>query len=305
MISNSQNRIVSYLRIFWKDDQPYGQIFDQETDRVTSVDLITHSLTYQVISPIKRICVNYDSKSENRTLDSCEKLVIKGRKCGACNRRDNIYAAQFHNVHTREPEITSAEILKRMERPNILYIAGFFDGSIKVGTSASVRVQTRLLEQGAIYANLVAETPDGISVRILEDLITEKLGIGQAISTRKKIDGLLNPLKLDALREIVNAASIEVERCISSAKSEESTKIDCNWENEHAYEGCWANIKKYPNSLSAGSHDVKVASVIGKVAALDHSSGMTLVADLDEILGLAVELGEFGGDQLSVQEKLF
>jgi hypothetical protein len=32
---------------------------------------------------------------------------------------------------------------------------------------------------------------------------------------------------------------------------------------------------------------------------------MTLVADLDEILGLAVELGEFGGDQLSVQEKLF
>lgn len=305
MISNSLNRVVSYLRIFWKDDQPYGQIFDQETDKVTSINLITHSLTYQVISPIKRICVNYDSKSENIVLDSCEKLVIKGRKCGVCTRKDNIYAAQFHNVHTREPEITSAEILKRMERPNILYIAGFFDGSIKVGTSASVRIQTRLLEQGAIYANLVAETPDGVSVRILEDLITDELGIGQVISTRKKIDGLLNPLKLDALRELVNAASVEVERCISSVKFSESMKIDSDWENEHALKKCWANIQKYPNSLSVGSHDVKVASVIGKVAALSHSSGMTLLADLDEILGLAVELGEFSGDQLSVQEKLF
>ena len=305
MVNDSSNRRITHLKVLWEKNQPHIQIYDHDAEKVTTQSLIGYGLSYQVPTPFEKVCVNYGDLFKAEKQNRCEKLVKSGKKCGNCIREDNIFASQFHNVHTKDRSSISQKILKRMEKENILYIAGFLDGSTKVGTSASSRIQTRLLEQGAIHAVLVVETPDGITVRLLEDLITKELGVGQAISTRRKIDGLLNPLMKDSLQEELNIISKRVKECVLTSGITEITEIDTTWDNEYSSEKCWEKIQKYPINLSTGSHDMEILSVVGRVVALNHSSGMTLLADLDELLGITVEYGQILGDEISVQAKLF
>ena len=305
MVSDSSYKRITHLKVLWENTQPFIQIYDHDSEKITMQSLIGYSLSYQVPTPSERLCVNYGDLLQAEKQNRCEKSVKSGKKCDNCIREDNIFASQFHSVHKKDRISISQKILKRMQKENILYIAGFFDGSTKVGTSASTRIQTRLLEQGAIHAVLVVETPDGITVRLLEDLITEELGIGQAISIRKKIDGLLNPLVRDSLQKELKILLGKVKDCILTSGITEITEIATTWDNEYSTETCWEKIQKYPISLSTGSHDIKVRSVVGRIAALNHSSGMTLLADLDELLGISVETGKITGDEISVQAKLF
>ena len=305
MLIESSHQRITYLKIFWENTIPNIQKYEYESDTVTKETLIGNNLSYQVISPIQKLCINYGEASANKKFPNCEKYALNGKRCASCTKDENIFAAQFHNVHTRESQLTSTKILKQMQQPNLLYLAAFYDGSIKVGTSSSSRIETRLLEQGAICASVLVETPDGITIRVLEDLITDELGVSQAISTKKKIDGLLNPVEKKTVLAKLAIMAGKAQQSIESSGIKDFEKINTIWENDYAYEKCWQRIQKYPNSLAIGSHDFRVVSLIGRVAALTHSSGMTLLADLDEILGLALEVGEFSGDELSVQEKLF
>lgn len=305
MVSDSSYKRITHLKVLWENTQPFIQIYDHDSEKITTQSLIGYSLSYQVPTPSERVCVNYGDLLQAEKQNRCEKIVKSGKKCDNCIREDNIFASQFHSVHKKDRSSISQKILKRMQKENILYIAGFFDGSTKVGTSASNRIQTRLLEQGAIHAVLMAETPDGITVRLLEDLITEELGIGQAVSIGKKIDGLLKPLMRDALQKELKIISRKVKDCIATSGITDITEITSTWDNEYSAETCWDTIQKYPISLSSGSHDLKVKSVVGRVAALSHNSGMTLAADLNELLGITVESGKIAGDEISVQAQLF
>lgn len=305
MVSDSSYKRITHLKVLWENTQPFIQIYDHDSEKITMQSLIGYSLSYQVPTPSERVCVNYGDLLQAEKQNRCEKIVKSGKKCDNCIREDNIFASQFHSVHKKDRSSISQKILKRMQKENILYIAGFFDGSTKVGTSASNRIQTRLLEQGAIHAVLMAETPDGITVRLLEDLITEELGIGQAVSIGKKIDGLLNPLMRDALQKELKIISRKVKDCISTSGITDIKEITSTWDNEYSAETCWDTIQKYPISLSSGNHDLKVKSVVGRVAALSHNSGMTLAADLNELLGITVESGKIAGDEISVQAQLF
>lgn len=305
MVSDSSYKRITHLKVLWENTQPFFQIYDHDSEKITMQSLIGYSLSYQVPTPSERVCVNYGDLLQAEKQNRCEKIVKSGKKCDNCIREDNIFASQFHSVHKKDRSSISQKILKRMQKENILYIAGFFDGSTKVGTSASNRIQTRLLEQGAIHAVLVVETPDGITVRLLEDLITEELGIGQAVSIGKKIDGLLKPLMRDALQKELKIISRKVKDCISTSGITDIKEITSTWDNEYSAEACWDTIQKYPISLSSGSHDLKVKSVVGRVAALSHNSGMTLAADLNELLGITVESGKIAGDEISVQAQLF
>lgn len=305
MVSDSSYKRITHLKVLWENTQPFIQIYDHDSEKITLQSLIGYSLSYQVPTPSERVCVNYGDLLQAEKQNRCEKIVKSGKKCDNCIREDNIFASQFHSVHKKDRSSISQKILKRMQKENILYIAGFFDGSTKVGTSASNRIQTRLLEQGAIHAVLMAETPDGITVRLLEDLITEELGIGQAVSIGKKIDGLLKPLMRDALQKELKIISRKVKDCISTSGITDIKEITSTWDNEYSAETCWDTIQKYPISLSSGNHDLKVKSVVGRVAALSHNSGMTLAADLNELLGITVESGKIAGDEISVQAQLF
>ena len=305
MVSDSSYKRITHLKVLWENTQPFIQIYDHDSEKIRMQSLIGYSLSYQVPTPSERVCVNYGDLLQAEKQNRCEKIVKSGKKCDNCIREDNIFASQFHSVHKKDRSSISQKILKRMQKENILYIAGFFDGSTKVGTSASNRIQTRLLEQGAIHAVLMAETPDGITVRLLEDLITEELGIGQAVSIGKKIDGLLKPLMRDALQKELKIISRKVKDCISTSGITDIKEITSTWDNEYSAETCWDTIQKYPISLSSGNHDLKVKSVVGRVAALSHNSGMTLAADLNELLGITVESGKIAGDEISVQAQLF
>ncbi|GIS55955.1 MAG: hypothetical protein Ct9H90mP30_6400 [Actinomycetota bacterium] len=90
------------------------------------------------------------------------------------------------------------------------------------------------------------ETPDGITVRLLEDLITEELGIGQAISIRKKIDGLLNPLVRDPLQKELKILLGKVKDCILTSGITEITEIATTWDKIQ-YRNMLGKDSKIPN----------------------------------------------------------
>ena len=113
--------------------------------------------------------------------------------CDRCTANDATFASQLHHAHTRGRGEIDAAVRSHLEKPNVLYLAGFRDGSIKVGTSTKPRLQTRLAEQGAWRAVIAADAADGFAVRTLEDRVTSEIGLPQSVAIGRKLNGLERP----------------------------------------------------------------------------------------------------------------
>jgi hypothetical protein len=76
------------------------------------------------------------------------------------------------------------------KKNHILYLAYFPNNEVKVGTAVYERRYERLLEQGAVYALLVAKA-NGKIIRFIEKQIAE-LGISSRVSNNYKIKNIMN-----------------------------------------------------------------------------------------------------------------
>ena len=117
-----------------------------------------------------------------------------------------------------------------LSHPHRLYLAAFRDGSIKVGTTRGSSGHTRLIEQGAWLATYVAEVEDG-SRFADEDQITEKLGVTQAVDTRRKILGHLDHLPNQELAQRLSQLSGETENLLRDRLSGRGSLIGEPWSN--------------------------------------------------------------------------
>ena len=301
------NQIESILGITWDEGVPCGRILNFSTDTVQEINLTNYQLSYRISEPISRICLGYHPMSEKEQEHSaCSKNLEKGRKCEPCIKSDQIFAAGLHHAHTRDRGSLSAEILDHLQRPNYLYIAVFGDGSIKVGTSTARRIQTRLLEQGAFFASIICETVDGFLVRTLEDMVTSEIGLVQAISTKRKLKGILHPVPQNEIREILKNECKKVENFIGNLALEGYSMVLDNWENPAIKSSCWERVLKYPNNLSSGAHDLSVVSICGRIGAFKREDEVEFyVADLGEIFGMVIESGKFPTEDFTIQGQLF
>lgn len=190
-----------------------------------------------------------------------------------------------------------------MNWPNVVYLAAFADGSVKVGTSRRERIETRLLEQGAWLSVIVAEVTDGYQVRRLEDLLSHKFDLSQSVSVRRKQAGLVNPRPSDLL-----SADLDrwVERVTPFVDDFGATTIARRWEHPDRRELEQRRLLAYPADPTVGPHDLGLAGSVGRIGLAQRADAADwFIFDLGVLFGLELDWGDHGSTPLVIQDSLF
>ena len=224
---------------------------------------------------------------------------------------DATLAASLHHAHTRDRTELDQAVVNHLDQANVLYLAGFRDGSVKVGTSTGGRKHTRWLEQGAWRVVAVATVDNGFAVRRLEDLVTEKLGLSQSVAAKRKVAGMASPLDDAVLVERVDRLVGDVHSLL--AQSPDADVVEAT-KDLWCFPGTTAGserhmfdrLLRYPAELNLGAHHVTIEAMCGRMAVLSRPGDEArFVADIGRLFGIEVDLGDHRPDQLAVQDTLF
>lgn len=293
------------LGVQWSADGTSLRVRDDGANVSELIDPTGVQLNYRLGENPARRCVGHHSQTSGY-IECTSKPEERKRTCTKCSIAEATFASQLHHAHNEPERLTDQSMIEHMQQPNVLYLAAFRDGSVKIGTSTAVRSEKRLLEQGAWKARLVAETTDGLAVRVVEDLVTRELFVPQSVSASRKLGGLCQPLSdvdLDARLEPLVAT---VERLIADHGSQHVVSTNTEWVNPASENPLWSSVRSYPNNLRKGAHNLTLRSFVGRMAAAEHTqSGDHFAIDLQPLYGLELELGDHEPDEVAVQDQLF
>ncbi len=237
----------------------------------------------------------------------CDKAPLhEGQKCDRCAANDATFASQLHHAHIRGTGELDASVQTHLAQENHLYLAAFRDGSIKVGTSTSHRLHTRLSEQGAWRATVVASATNGVAVRELEAHITNELGLPQSVSAQRKLSGLTNPVSNDRLDTELAHWRTGVHALVDSVASEAITTTTNQWVSPVSTMDVWNHVIAYPLKLRTGCHRLHLLAASGRLCAFTRPGlDDVFVADLRPLYGFELTHAEVAPDELAVQDSLF
>ena len=242
------------LGIEWVEGQPFLLVHDEDAREVKPEPVAGFDLHYRARTDLKRVCVGHRLGIGDPV---CTRPVADGsRTCRSCSIAGAMFASDLHHAHTKQP---SGALTEHLKQSNLLYLAVFGDGSVKIGTSTAHRVKTRLTEQGARLARIVARTADGVRVRVLEDVITETLGIAQTVGIERKLSGLVQPRPLAELESVVESHMKQVHEALDGLAEWEPVRE--SWTNPTQWDG----VFRYPNDLSSGTHNLLASGAYGRV----------------------------------------
>lgn len=223
-------------------------------------------------------------------------------QCARCFRQDEFrFAHQFHQ------DGNVPEALRRyMDQPHWLYLATFADGATKVGTAAEPRKQSRLDEQGALFATYLTKSPDGQAVRHLEDAITRGLQIPQTVRASTKLKALASLPDLSAASATHDH---HVARVADTLAAMDTLTMLEKWPppaEGDRMRGCGIRML-YPHDLRDGEHGFAVVSCVGTqvLAVLGGDDEVDYVLDLGALRGRRITLGPFASPAVAVQNSLF
>lgn len=264
---------------------------------------------HYVSDDARRRCVGHKPfRSAGVEWVDCDRDPLRGsRTCDACTAVDATFASQLHHAHTRGAGEIDAAIRSHLEQPNHLYLAGFRDGTIKVGTSTARRLQTRLEEQGAWKASIVATATDGFAVRVLEDAVTTELGLGQSVSIGRKLAGLAAPMTNEHIDRELDRWTRSTHDLIASMADSRFTATSDRWETVSASDGRWDRVHPYPLRLDRGNHALELLTANGRAVMAQRPDGTDLfVSDIAQLFGLEITLlDDVLADEVTVQDSLF
>jgi hypothetical protein len=297
---------LTIVDVRWTHSGPQARVFRGDAPVSELVALVGQRLAYRTGREVRRRCVGRSSvSSQGTTHVDCDAAPEPGqRTCTRCAIAESTFAANLHHAHTRERADIAPEFLAHLAKENVLYVAAFRDGSIKVGTSTAERADLRLAEQGAWRARIVARAGDGYAVREIEDRVTAELGVAQSVSPKRKLDGMVAPLPDERLESDLLAVVPAVHRLLTAERR--LVAVDDPWSHPHSDHASWSTVHRYPLDLATGRHDLDVIDACGRIVAIrrpDHAD--VFVTDLQRLFGIELELGDFGSDEVAVQDRLF
>ena len=297
------------LGVAWRDHTPHLRTRRIEQDQSELVPVQGWRLSYRVPTGPTVVCVGHVPFRESHTdFHDCNAAPQTGsRRCQRCAIVEATFASNLHHAHTKGSAELDASVREHLAQPNRLYLAAFRDGSIKIGTSTLARADKRLEEQGAWMARFVAETANGRAVRHLEDAVTERVGIAQSVSATRKSRGLSSPVADHGLAAKLQQAVTDVHTMvIDRATSGDVLAMDEPWRHPMADHPALANVLAYPLAIARGSHDLRVLTAIGRHLIVTRSSGDDhFVIDPAPLFGLWLDMGDFGSDEIAIQDSLF
>ncbi|WPR63710.1 DUF2797 domain-containing protein [Glutamicibacter protophormiae] len=239
------------------------------------------------------------------------KAVRTGSQCDRCRRLD--HSKFMHHFHTTGE--APAGMRKYLEQPHFLYVASFAHGATKVGTTSTQSKWSRLAQQGAVVARYIAGAADGAAVRVLEDLITEHVGLGQQVRQKSKVKGLTSwELNLASLDEINDAAAAEARNFLSAQRGLETYGIelrDEQWEQpEYAQRVVEAwdahSLHPWDQEIADNQFNIRVRGVLGQTIMVDSGPATTLrLIDAAELKTHELDVADERGDFHEEQSALF
>lgn len=266
-------------------------------------------LRYDIGPSTKRRCVGHKPFRDPSTpwVDCDNTPLPPSRTCDRCSAVDATFASQLHHSHTLETGEIDAAIRAHLDKPNAVYLAAFRDGSVKVGTSTAPRLETRLREQGAWAARIVARATNGFAVRVLEDAVTTELGLSQSVSIRRKLDGFATPSAESTLDRELTSWVYGVHRIIDELNDDRLSASDTSWDNPLRSTPDWDGVHRYPLRLGSGAHDLDVRDACGRVIRFIRENGADeFVGDVGQLFGHEIQLvEEVEPDEVTVQDSLF
>ncbi len=270
--------------------------------------LIGLRLQYSTGPGAKRHCIGHKPfRDATTTWMDCDNTPLHdGRTCDRCAASDATFASQLHHAHTKGRGELDAAVKTHLEQPNHLYLAAFRDGSVKIGTSTAPRLETRLIEQGAWIAQIVAHATDGFAVRSIEDRVTVDLGLPQSVSIVRKLAGLTTPKANSQLeRELAHWATNISALIVESGDDRLETAAE-TWRSPSIDDPLFEGLHPYPLKVETGNHDLEFLGASGRVAVVTRpGSGDRFVIDVRRLYGVELSLGDVVPDELSVQDSLF
>mgnify|MGYP005990112287 CR=1 FL=1 len=282
-------------------------MLDVDTEQLEFQELVGRRLGFRAPGPATdryctgRMAFRSDGPPRYVPCPGRERAVASGQ-CAACADKDS-----FRFVHTvHRSGFVSRDLEKHVMQPHWLYLAAFANGTFKIGTAADTRKWGRLAEQGAICAQYVAHADDGKAVRVAEDLVTEAMGLRQAVRSAAKAASLCLPIDVDKLEAATAHRAQQVREMLTAAGISGCTPIAERWIPPVGREALSANISRvgYPADIATGSHGLEIETCVGQ-AVIATVGGETYVVDLAPLKGRRIEFGEFDSDLPAVQSALF
>tara|TARA_B110000438_G_scaffold151684_1_gene145731 strand:- start:2091 stop:3023 length:933 start_codon:yes stop_codon:yes gene_type:complete len=298
---------VYVVGVSWRDNLSYlNVVLGDQTERLY-VPATGLPMSFKVNQQKPRRCLGYTQRSHRDiTYVACKNAPESGRLCGSCNKSDRIQSANLHQAHRREMALMEPAIKKYLEHPHRLYLAIFRDGSTKVGTTRGANGGQRLVEQGAWFARYVALASDGFEIRELEDLLTDVIGLKQAVNSTRKVMGHMQPLEDEILQIKLSEIQSASNDALDLRWSDTVTPLNVSWSNPASGLMAWTRTAKYPLPLDAGTHNFEIDSMIGRLAGINRLGfPQTLIADLYPLFGQPLQFGDYEADGISIQEALF
>lgn len=266
-------------------------------------------LRYALTSESNRRCIGHKPFRDPSTpwIDCDSAPLPQSRTCDRCSAVDATFAAQLHHAHTLGAGEIDATIRTHLDKPNVLYLAAFRDGSIKVGTSTAPRLETRLREQGAWAARIVAKATNGFAVRTLEDAVTAELGLSQAVAIGRKLAGFADPKAEASLDRELTSWVFGVHRIVRELNDDRLNTADTAWDNPLRHAREWDDVHRYPLRLNSGAHDVEMHDACGRaIRFVRATSTDAFVADIGQLFGYELHLvAHVEPDEVTVQDSLF
>lgn len=262
-----------------------------------------------------KFCLGYVTmnKDGSRNTLPCTKTkaLRTGTQCDRCRRMDQTkFMHHFHKTG-EAPE----GLRKYLEQPHFLYIASFAHGVTKVGTTSTQSKWSRLAQQGAVIARYVARASDGAAIRILEDLVTEHVGLSQQVRQKSKIKGLssweLDYAQLDAIN---SEAAERAREFLGSQRGLDTYGVELRdelWQQPSFAKPvieAWdsRSLHAWSSALPGSTVNLRIRGVLGQSILADSGENTTLrLLDAAELKTRAVAVIEQHGDFKEEQSALF
>ena len=305
-MKNGDTLLIS--SIVWSNGTPRLRLRqNSEPSQLVPVEHI--HLRFDLSGDATRRCIGHKPfRDPNTPWVDCDNAPLpQSRTCERCTAVDATFASQLHHAHNLGTGEIDSSVRAHLDKPNVVYLAAFRDGSVKVGTSTATRVETRLREQGAWVARVVAHASDGFAVRVLEDTATAELGLSQSVSIQRKLDGLATPRPDDTLDRELSSWVYGVHRIIGELNDERISAADEPWENPLRGSVQWTGTPRYPHRLNTRAHDVQLLDACGRAVRLTRpGSDDDFVVDIGQLFGYEIVMArDVALDELAVQDSLF
>lgn len=229
--------------------------------------------------------------------------IAKGSQCPTCLGQDEFrFAHQAHEGGYLPPALDTY-----LSQPHWLYIATFAPSMSKVGTAAAPRKTSRLNEQGPQFATYITQSPDGRTVRRLEDALSRELGLTQTVRRGTKVKALTEqPLTAEQHDDVVARALVTLTDwgtiCQPHAwtpPTESLALLPLQPRND---------LVVHPHDIRQAAHGFHIQACLGSTALvhlIGNADSAKYVVDLGALKGRRVLLGDFSSPRTASQSPLF